>query len=105
MPSSSSSASKTTTRGSSSTKKDGSDDDEGRRLTVHWFRNTDLRLHDNPTLCCSVELSLLGGKRGGGKTQTTHGGMLPVFVFDTLLPRGESLNNNPQLTKIRPYSD
>lgn len=74
-------------RDSSSAKKDGSDDDEGRRLTVHWFRNTDLRLHDNPALCRSVELSRGGGKQVGGKTRTTRttslGSMLPVFVFDT----------------------
>ena len=74
-------------RDSSSAKKDGSDDDEGRRLTVHWFRNTDLRLHDNPALCRSVELSRGGGKQVGGKTQTSRttslGSMLPVFVFDT----------------------
>jgi hypothetical protein len=28
-----------------------------------------------------------------------------LLALAALLPRGESLNNNPQLTKIRPCSD
>jgi deoxyribodipyrimidine photo-lyase len=70
-----------------------SDDDKTttmRRLALHWFRTSDLRLHDNPALCRSAELSLLGargGKEGTTTTTTTTtsdgGALLPVFVFDT----------------------
>ena len=48
-------------------------DTSRRRLTIHWFRN-DLRLHDNPALCRTVELS-----RRDGEEST----LLLVYIFDT----------------------
>ena len=79
--------------GGSSAAKDGTDDG-CRRLTVHWFRTSDLRLHDNPALCRSVELALLAStpSRGGGGG---GGGILPVFVFDTARTFGSDVPSYP----------
>ena len=56
-------------------------------LNIQWFRQTDLRLHDNPALCRTVDLSLgKAEKQPVGAAPTTKAspdGILPVFVFDT----------------------
>lgn len=57
-------------------------------LNIQWFRQTDLRLHDNPALCRTVDLSLgkTEKKQPVGAAPTTKSapaGILPVFVFDT----------------------
>ena len=51
------------------------------KLNIHLFRQTDLRLHDNPALCHTVDLSL--GTSSSDSASTAPAGILPVFVFDT----------------------
>lgn len=43
-----------------------------KNLFVQWFRLMDLRVHDNPSLCKTVELAKQNGRDG----------ILPVFCFD-----------------------
>ena len=62
--------------------------DEDNTVNIHWFRQTDLRLHDNPALCRTIELSQGKAKKqpvGAAPvtTPTQSSGILPVFVFDT----------------------
>ena len=42
---------------------------KGAKLNIYWFRNTDLRLHDNPALL-------------KGLSNSKEDGLLPVFCFD-----------------------
>ena len=60
-------------------------DERESAVNIHWFRQTDLRLHDNPALCRTVDLSLGRSKKpvGASVTESTPLGILPVFVFDT----------------------
>jgi deoxyribodipyrimidine photo-lyase len=44
----------------------------GKNLFIQWFRLMDLRVHDNPSLCKTVELAKKDDKAG----------ILPVFCFD-----------------------
>ena len=60
-----------------------------RRVIVHWFRDNDLRLHDNPALIHST--SLLATTLSSSTTSTTaknqqqpsHDVILPIYIFDT----------------------
>jgi len=56
-------------------------------LNIQWFRQTDLRLHDNPALCRTVDLSLGKAEKqpvgAAPSTKASPTGILPVFVFDT----------------------
>ena len=63
------------------------DSNDAMSLNIHWFRQNDLRLHDNPALCRTVELSQ--GKvtkqpvgASSSTSQSSSSGILPVFVFD-----------------------
>ena len=61
-------------------------DENVRPVTLHWFRQTDLRLHDNPALCRTVDLSSGKAKKqpvGAAVSKSPPQGILPVFVFDT----------------------
>ncbi len=55
-------------------------------LNIHWFRN-DLRLHDNPALCHTQQLSSANG-----------GILLPIFIFD---PRVYGSNVRTKLSSSR----
>lgn len=62
--------------------------ENARPVNIHWFRQTDLRLHDNPALRRSVDLSLGKSKNpvvGAAVSESPphRGNILPVFVFDT----------------------
>lgn len=87
-----------------------------RQLNVHWFRQTDLRLHDNPALCRTVELSN-GGRTASkqprpivGQTAaaappsstTPSSGILPVFVFDTSRIYGSDVRSDLGCMKCGP---
>ncbi|KAL3791080.1 hypothetical protein HJC23_012065 [Cyclotella cryptica] len=79
-------------------------------LNIHWFRQTDLRLHDNPALCRTVELS-----RGNNTSKrsipgaaapnpTIPTGIVPLYIFDSRLygstvqfQSGERLKHNTSI--------
>ena len=48
-----------------------------KKVIVQWFRGTDLRLHDNPSLCHAIQLAQ--------KQQQSHAGIIPIFCFDPRL--------------------
>lgn len=76
-----------------------------RRLNIHWFRQTDLRLHDNPALCRTVELSHgESAKRpvGAAPSTATPSGVLPVFVFDTTRIYGSGVRSELGCKKCGP---
>eukprot|EP00571_Detonula_confervacea_P011083 CAMPEP_0172307404 /NCGR_PEP_ID=MMETSP1058-20130122/8282_1 /TAXON_ID=83371 /ORGANISM="Detonula confervacea, Strain CCMP 353" /LENGTH=562 /DNA_ID=CAMNT_0013019569 /DNA_START=160 /DNA_END=1844 /DNA_ORIENTATION=- len=83
-------------------------DSNARPLNIHWFRQTDLRLHDNPALCRSVELST--GKKakkvvGAAPTPSSSmgsPGILPVFVFDTSRIYGSNVRSDLGCQKCGP---
>lgn len=76
-------------------------------LNFHWFRQTDLRLHDNPALCRTVELAT--GKPtkkivGAPPVESKKNGLLPVYIFDERLfgsnvqfKSGERLEHNTSI--------
>ena len=80
-----------------------------RSLNIHWFRQTDLRLHDNPALCRTVELA--SGKSSAKRVvgappppDSAKSGILPVFIFDSRLfgsdvqfKSGEKLKHNTSI--------
>eukprot|EP00970_Alexandrium_tamarense_P000712 scaffold85_cov145-Alexandrium_tamarense.AAC.16 len=85
------------------------------QLNILLFRQTDLRLHDNPALCRTVDLSLgtsstpqtkkvVGAAPPPNSATTAPTGILPVFIFDTTrlygsdikLPLGNSLKCGPR---------
>ena len=55
-------------------------------LHFHWFRNQDLRLHDNPALFQSiVSVKRNSGKQGGGPTKRKNdisSGIVPIYCID-----------------------
>ncbi|KAL7461372.1 hypothetical protein ACHAXS_001790 [Conticribra weissflogii] len=63
-----------------------------KQLTIHWFRQTDLRLHDNPALHRAVQRS----KSSPGS------GILPVFVFDTTRIYGSDTTSSLGCKKCGP---
>jgi hypothetical protein len=77
-----------------------------RSLNIHWFRQTDQRLHDNPALCRTVELaSGKSTKRVVGAAppadSSKAAGIVPVYIFDSRLfgssvqfKSGEELKHN-----------
>ena len=60
----------------------------GSKLNVYWFRNADLRLHDNPALL-------------QGLSSCKDEGVLPVFCFDKRI-FGSSVRTEFGSLKIRP---
>ena len=76
-----------------------SEGDGSSSLNVHWFRQTDLRLHDNPALCRTVELSLGEVEQ---KKQQPPPGILPVFVFDTTRIYGSDVRSELGSRKCGP---
>ena len=48
---------------------------------IHWFRN-DLRLHDNPALCHTLQLSA-----------ENDGSFLPIFIFDDIRIYGSNIKS------------
>ncbi|KAL9188840.1 hypothetical protein ACHAXT_007218 [Thalassiosira profunda] len=78
---------------------------DARPLNVHWFRQTDLRLHDNPALCRTVELSLGKAKKqpvGAAPPKAPPAGILPVFVFDTTRLYGSDVRSELGCQKCGP---
>ena len=54
-----------------------------RPLHVHLFRQMDLRLHDNPSLCASIDAA----QKSAAAT-----GIVPVFCFDPRIFGNEALS-------------
>lgn len=76
---------------------------------MHWFRQTDLRLHDNPALCRTVELSLgvktkkqPVGAAAPSAAMPPSSGVLPVFVFDTTRIYGSDVRSELGCKKCGP---
>ena len=83
---------------------DKGDDAAARPLNIHWFRQTDLRLHDNPALCRTVELSKgeLKKQPVGSSSTSSPSGILPVFVFDTSRIYGSDIRSKLGCQKCGP---
>ncbi|KAL7542646.1 hypothetical protein ACHAXR_011952 [Thalassiosira sp. AJA248-18] len=83
------------------------DNSSSSALNIHWFR-TDLRLHDNPALCRTIELSQ--GKKATNQpvgssaaaSSTPSSGILPVFVFDTSRIYGSDVRSELGCQKCGP---
>lgn len=81
-----------------------------RSLNIHWFRQTDLRLHDNPALCRTVELAVgkatkklpVGAAPTDAPSKTPHSGIVPVFVFDTTRNYGSEVRSKLGCLKCGP---
>lgn len=76
-----------------------SNNSAGDSLNIHWFRQSDLRLHDNPSLCRTVELASSGkvAKQPVGSSapsSTKSNGILPVFIFDTSRIYGSDIHSD-----------
>jgi len=52
-----------------------------KNLNIHWFRHQDLRLHDNPALCRTVQDSATDGSSS----------VLPIFCVDPRFVGGETV--------------
>ena len=83
---------------------DNGDNAAPRPLNIHWFRQTDLRLHDNPALCRTVELSKgeLKKQPVGSSSTSSPSGILPVFVFDTSRIYGSDIRSKLGCQKCGP---
>ena len=68
------------------TKNDGDSSQSTCTLNIHWFRN-DLRLHDNPALCHTIQLSL-------SSTNNNNCGIIPIFIFDNTRIYGSNIRSN-----------
>jgi deoxyribodipyrimidine photo-lyase len=86
-----------------------SDDHTGRSVSIHWFRQTDLRLHDNPALCRTAELScgkatkkLPVGASAASSSKPNPSGIVPVFIFDTTRIYGSNVRSKLGCLKCGP---